>query len=217
MLTITLILVIVLVLLAIASLLPFTLHVNLTKSKESISYHVVFHWPWRILGFGMRKDMQGQYAQLLCKDKCLYEREKRKKVIKEKKKKNKNRFNIFGERELIIQLAKVTLNFFRDLFLCFRHFSLSGGIEIGFSDPAATGIMSGLLYAISPKGVLLDKLKVNPNYVDSMLLGMIDFRTDVKPIRVLVVFIKLLFHLPIIELLRLRRKLKRKSEEKEIK
>ena len=92
---------------------------------------------------------------------------------------------------------------------------MAGDIEIGFGDPAAMGIVSGFVYAVSPRGMILDDLRIKPDYVNATFTGEVDFRTGALPARIIAVIIKLLFRLPIIGLLRLirrRRKAKRKEE-----
>ena len=216
----------VIALLAIASLLPFSLHVNGARIEQtslpvskSFSYRAAFHWPWRTFGVGIRRDIQGHYIQLLCGNKCLYERKKRKKTRKKKEKKkekSKGSFNLLRDRKLLSQLIKAGLKFLRDIFSCLQRPQLAGDIEIGLSDPAAMGVISGLLYAISPKGMMLDDLKIRPNYVDSIFTGEIDFSTGARPARITIALIKLVFCLPIKGLLGLLRHRKKAVKEKEV-
>lgn len=211
------------VFLAVASMLPFSLHVQ-GEREDSISYRTSFHWPWRFFGIGIRRDAQGRYIQLLCGNKCLYERKRRKKTKKEEgveekkaeKKGTKGFFELLRNRDILVYLTRTALRFLRDLFLYFRRPRLSGNVEIGFGDPAAMGIISGLVYAVSPRGMALDDLRIKPNYVDVIFIGEVDFSTGVVPARVVTAFTKLLFRLPIIRLLKLLRERRRAKKEKEV-
>jgi len=213
-------------LLVVASMLPFSVHVQ-GERKDSFSYRTSFRWPWRTFGIGIRRDAQGRYIQLLCGDRCLYERKKRKKTKKKEKKEKKEEkgkteekrkmgfLDLLRNRDIMLQLIKAALRFRKDLFMCFRRPRLAGDIEIGFGDPAAMGIISGFVYAVSPRGMVLDDLRIKSDYVNVTFTGKVDFSTGARPSRIITAIIKLLFRLPIIRLLRLlrrRRKAKRKKE-----
>jgi len=119
------------------------------------------------------------------------------------------------DRDILLNLVETALRFCKDLFMCFRRPRLAGDVEIGFGDPAAMGIVSGLVYAVSPRGMVLDDLRIKPDYVNATFTGVVDFSTGALPARIITVIIKLLFRLPIIRLLRLlrrRRKAKKKRE-----
>lgn len=203
----------------IASVLPFSLHVKGAR-KSDFSYQVSFQWPWRAFGVGVRRSADGRYFQLLWGNRCLYERKRRKKTsekkTREKKEKKPGGFNLFRDRKLLSQLIRAGLRFFRDLLSCFRRRRLAGNIEVGIGDPAAMGILSGLVYAVSPNGMALDDLRITPNYMDATFTGEVDFSTAVQPARVIIVFIKSIFYLPIRELLRLFRRTKRAAKKKEV-
>ena len=204
-----------LALLIIVSMLPFSLHVKGARYGD-FSYKVAFHWPWRASGIGIRRDERGRHFQLLCGSKCLYERRRRERTRRKSEGKKKSGFNLFRERKLLSQLIRVGLRFLRDLLSCFRRPRLAGDIEIGFGDPAAMGVLSGFVYAVSPRGMTLDDLRIKPNYVDATLIGEVDFTTEARPARVIIVFIRLIFYLPIRELLRLFRRKRRTAKEKEV-
>jgi len=201
----------------IASLLPFSLYVSGARN-ERFTYEATFYWPWRTFGIGMRRDAQGRYLQLLFGNKCLYERERRKKRKrrKEKKEKKGGGFNPLRDKELLIQLIRAGLRLLRDLLSCFRRPRLAGDVEIGFGDPMVMGIVSGIVYAVSPTGMILDHLKIRPNYVDEIASGEVDLGMRVLPGRVLIVFIKSIFYFPIMGLIRLSRRRKKMAKEKEV-
>ena len=225
------------VFLAVASMLPFSLHVQ-GEREDSISYRTSFQWPWRFFGIGIRRDAQGFHIQLLCGNRCLYERKKRKKTkkeegTKEKKEKEKTQekhkeekkaekkgkkgfFDLLRNRDILVQLTRTALRFLRDLLLCLRRPRLSGDVEIGFGDPAAMGIISGFVYAVSSKGMVLGDLRIKPNYVDVIFTGEVDFSTGILPARVVTAFTKLLFRLPIIRLLKFLRRRRKAKKEKEV-
>ena len=203
----------------IASLLPFSLDVRGARD-ENLSYKAAFRWPWRTFGIGMRRDAQGRYFQLLFGNKCLYERERQKTRKKRKKKEKKEKkaggFSLLKDRELLARLIRAGLRFLRDLLSCFRRPRLVGDVEIGFGDPMIMGIISGVVYAVSPTGMTLDHLKIKPNYVDEIATGEVDLDVRALPGRVLIVFIKLIFYFPIIGLLRLSRRKKKIAKEREV-
>jgi hypothetical protein len=206
------------VLLAIASLLPFSLRVRGSR-YESFSYRTAFHWPWRALGIGVCRDAQGLHIQLLFGHRCLYERKKRgkpRKKRKEKEEKKAGAFNLLRDRRLLIQLIRSGLRFLRDLLSCFQRPRLAGDIEVGLADPAAMGIISGFVYAVSPRGMMLDNLRIRPNYIDVTFTGEVDFSTGARPARVIVVFVRSLFYFPIRGLLRLLRRRRRAARKKEV-
>jgi len=209
----------------VASMLPFSVHLH-GERKDSFSYRTSFRWPWRAFGIGIRRDAQGRYIQLLCGDRCLYERERRKKTKKKEKTEEKGKtegkrkmgfLDLLRNRDIMLQLIKTALRFRKDLFMCFRRPRLAGDIEIGFGDPAAMGIISGFVYAVSPRGMVLDDLRIRPDYVNVTLTGEIDFSTGARPSRIITAIIKLLFRLPIIRLLRLLRRRKKAKRKKEVK
>ncbi len=201
------------VLLAITSMLPFSVYVKGARSDEDFSYQTAFHWPFKAFGVGIRRDARGRYIQLLCGNRRLYEHEMRKKKDKkrkkEKEKKKKSSFNLLRDRKLLDRLIRSGLRFLSDLLRCFRRPRLAGYVEIGFADPAAMGVLSGFVYAISRRGMVLDDLKIRSNYVDAVFIGEAALSTGARPACVATVLIKALFYFPIRELLRLR---KRKKE-----
>jgi hypothetical protein len=214
----------------VVSLLPFSLYVRGARDRD-ISYQVAFQWPWRAIGIGMRRDAQGRFFQLLWGNRCLYERKRRKKTRKdskqhkkekkrkrkkEKKERKKGGFSLFRDRELLSQLIRGGLRLLRDLLSCFRRPRLAGDVEIGFGDPEAMGIVSGFVYAVSPRGMMLDDLRIRPNYVDVTFTGEVDFSTGARPARIVIVFIKLIFYFPIMGLIRLSRRKKRMAKEEEV-
>jgi hypothetical protein len=213
-------------LLAIASMLPFSLCVKGARVEQaslSVSYggfscHTKFHWPWKTFGIGMRWDAHGRYIQLFCGNRCLYERERRKKKRRKRKRKGKDRgaISLLRERQLLRQLVRAGLRFSRDLLLCFRRPRLAGDIEVGFGDPAAMGVISGFVYAVSPSGMMLDKLKIRPNYIDATFTGNVSLSTSALPARIIAALIKLIFYLPIRGLLRLLRLRRKAAKEKEV-
>lgn len=203
----------------ILSFMPFSVYVRLKPSLGAVNnnggfgYRTVLYWPWRIFGIAFGKDSQGQTTQLLLGDRCLYKREKqeKKKKPKEKKKETGKKFGLglLRDRELLRQLIDTALKFLRDIIRCIRRPQLAGDVEVGFSDPAAMGVISGFIYAISPRGMVLDDLKIRPNYVDTIFAGELDISTGVQPARIIGAFIKLLFRLPkrkLLGILRHRRK-----------
>jgi hypothetical protein len=210
----------------IASVIPFSLRGRGFRTHEDFSYNVAFHWLWRILGISFSGDTQGRYTKIVWGNRSLYrrktgrkkrkEREKKKGEKKEKKKKKKGAFNPLRDREILKRLIKVVLGFIKDLLSQFRRTSLSGNVEIGFGDPAAMGIVSGFLYAIPPHRMMLDDLRITPNYVDTTFVGEIDFSTSIRPISIAIVLIKWIFHVPVIGLLRLRKLNKRKVKQTEV-
>lgn len=206
------------VLLATASLLPFSLYIKGVR-YESFSYLTAFHWPWKALGIGIRRDAHGHYIQLLCGDRCLYERKRRRKPRKkcrEREKKKEGAFNLLRDGRFLIQLIRSGLRLLRELLSCFQRPQLTGDIEVGVADPAAMGIISGFLYAISPRGMMLDDLRIRPNYIDATFTGKMDFSTSAQPARIIVVFVRSLFYFPIRGLLRLLRRRRRTAREKEV-
>ena len=208
---------ILIALLSIASLLPFSLYVKGSRDAD-FSYQAAFYWPWRVLGIGLRRDVQGRYLQLLFGNRCLYERKRRKKIRKERKKKEKKKggFSLLRDRELLSQLIRAGMRFLRDLLSCFRRPRLAGDVEIGFGDPAAMGVISGFVYAVSPTGMMLDDLRIIPNYVDAVLTGEVDFSTGARPARIVIVLVKSIFYFPIVGLLRLFRRRKKTARKKEV-
>jgi len=206
------------VLLVTASLLPFTLYVKGVR-YESFSCRTAFHWPWRALGIGIRFDAYGRHIQLLCGERCQYERRRRRKQRKRRKgreEKKEGAFNLLRDRKLLIQLIRSGLRFLRELLSCFQRPQLTGDIEVGVADPAAMGIISGFLYAISPRGMMLDDLRVRPNYIDATFTGELDFSTSAQPARIMVVLVRSLFYFPIKGLLRLLRRRRGAAREKEV-
>lgn len=194
------------------SWLPFTLYVR-GIGEEDYRYYAAFYWPWRILGFGIRRDTQGSYFQLLSGSRCLFEREKRKKTRKKRKKKKKKEkkkgsFSFFGNRDLLSKMIKAGIRLLNDLLSCFRRPRLAGDIEIGFGDPAAMGIITGIIYAISPTGMMLNELRIRPNYIDVTLNGEAIFSTGAQPARILITFLKAVFYFPIGGLIKLSRQRK---------
>ena len=118
--------------------------------------------------------------------------------------------------ELLTQLIRAGLKFLRDLLSCFLRPRLAGDVEIGFGDPMVMGIVSGVVYAVSPTGMTLDHFRIRPNYVDEIAAGEVDLSTRAIPGRVLIVFIKLAFYFPIIGLIKLSRRKKKMAKEKEV-
>jgi hypothetical protein len=208
------------ILLTIASMLTFSICVKSAISNEGFSYCAIFHLPLKIFGIGICKDKQRSYTQFLYGDKCLYERESHKKTRKKQKKektkkKKKANFSLFWDTKLFEQLIKAGLKFIRNLLFALHRPRVAGDVEIGFSDPAATGMLSAFLYSMSPNGILFDNLKIRPNYVDIAFTGKVDFSTGVRPARITIELIKLLFNLPIKKLFRLYKRRKKGSKEKE--
>ena len=223
-----------LIVLAIAlSFVPFSVYIKLKPSLGAVNnnggfgYQTVLYWSWRLLGIGFGKDSHGQTTQLLFANKCIYKRKKLEKLEGEKEKKPKKKkekskkkfseidFRLLLDRELIKQLISVVLSFLRDIIRCIRRPHLTGDVELGFSDPAAMGVISGFMYAISPKGMVLDDLRIRPNYVDAIFYGELEISTGVQPARVLGAFIKLLFRLPKRKLWRIFRS-KKKTAKQEV-
>jgi hypothetical protein len=207
-------------LLAIASLIPFSLCAQGVRLDDSSGFRAAFHWPWRTFGVGVNRNKQGFYIQLLCGNRCLYERKRQKKPGKKKKKeekkeKKKSTFSLLRDRVLLVQLIKAGLRFLRDLLLCFRRPRLAGDIEVGFSDPAAMGMLCGIFYAVSSRGMMLDELRIRPSYVDTTFTGQVDFDTGARPASLAFAFIKLIPRLPIGGLLRLLKRRRRAAKEKE--
>ena len=208
---------ILIALLIIASLLPFSLHVKGVRGTD-FSYQAAFHWPWQALGIGLRRDMQGRYLQLLFGNRCLYERKRRERTRKERKKKEKKKggFSLLKDRKLLSQLIRAVMWFLKDMLSCFRRPRLAGEVEIGFGDPAAMGVIAGFVYAVSPTGMMLDDLRIKPNYVDAILIGEADFSTGARPVRIVIVLVKSIFYFPILGLLRLSRRRKKTARKKEV-
>ncbi len=192
----------------ILSLMPFSVYVKLNASlgdkdnDTGFGYQTAVYWPWNVFGVGFRKDYQARFIQLLLNNWCFYEREMRVKGKKPKKEKVKG-FNLLRDRELLSQMIRAVLKFLKDLITCLRRPRLAGNIELGFSDPAAMGIISGFIYAISPNGMALDDLRIRPNYINAIFSGEVGISTGAQPARIIGAFIKLLFRLPKRRLLRL--------------
>jgi len=62
----------------------------------------------------------------------------------------------------------------------------------------------------------LDRLVIRPNYVDATFMGEVTFDVSIQPFFIILAFIKLLFRLPIIRLIKLVRRKKSSTKKMEV-
>ncbi|MBD3184660.1 hypothetical protein GF312_20435 [Candidatus Poribacteria bacterium] len=210
------ILLIIIAVLFLASLMPFSVQASGERWEENFRYSTFFYWPWRLVGIGVKRDEEGKYTQFLIGNRCITKRETKKKKKKKNKEKGKTKFSDFLKRRtLFTDLIRTALRFLRDLLRSFYGTRVSGQLEVGISDPAAMGMLSGVLYSISPRGVIFGGLKIYPNFIDTVFTGEVNFKTSILPARIYYAILKLIFRLPLIYLLGMLRKSRRKKRNKE--
>jgi len=124
--------------------------------------------------------------------------------------------DLLREKELLSRVMSAGLKFLGDSFSCFRNPHLTGEIDLGFGDPALMGIFTGFVYSISPRGMVLDRLVIRPNYVDATFMGEVTFDVSIQLFFIILAFIKLLFRLPIIRLIKLVRRKKSSTKKMEV-
>ena len=219
-------------LLIIISLLPITFRAAFSLLENRRSYTVSLHWVWQAFGVAVQKDSQGFCVKVLFGNRSIFEKrkasrkskankrstrkgeEEQEKTGKTKGKKKRKTaserqwkiIDLLYERQLLRQCIDAALSFMGDMRSGIRHLHLSGELEIGFSDPFLMGILVGFLYAISPAGMMLDRLRIIPNYVDDVLTGETSLSVSILPASIGVATMKLIFRLPKRYLLKLRKR-----------
>ncbi len=186
---------------------PIRLQLLLNHRQRSVAiswFMVTMDGNLRLKAWELRFLNQAIVRKRLKKKDEIEEKEKR----EAKPKKKKSRFNLkflWEEKELLLQVVGVVLNFLWDILKGIRWNRLSMDVNLATPDPALTGILYGQLCAVKysaeyffPKA----RITVQPDFVNLSPKGSAESTFSIRPLNLIAPISKMFFTLPKIQILK---------------